>query len=56
MIKNRYNYLPPSVQDCRENEGYTESKGTTIKTLQAESQKDSFFPKKVAERLSKIKI
>ena len=44
MIKNRYNYLTPSVQDTKGKEGHTYSNGTTIKTLQ-ESQKDSFFPK-----------
>ena len=56
MVRNRYNYLKHSVQDTKGKEGRTKSKGTTIKTLQAESQKDSFFPKKLAKRLSKIKI
>ena len=38
MIRNRYNYLTPSVQDTKGNEGRTS-------TLRAERQKDSFFPK-----------
>ena len=45
MIRNRYNYLTPSAQYTKGKEGRTLSYGTTIKTLQAESQKDSFFPK-----------
>ena len=46
MIRNRYNYLTTSVQDTKGKEGRTKSNGITIKTLQAESQKDSFFPEK----------
>ena len=38
-------YLIPSVQDTKGKEWRTLSNGTTIKTVQAESQKDSFFPK-----------
>ena len=40
-IRNRYNYLRPSVQDTKGKEGRTESNGTTIKyyILQAETQK-----------------
>ena len=34
-----------SVQDTTAKEGRTKSNGTTIKTLQAESQKDHFCPK-----------
>ena len=45
MIRNRYNYLTPSVQDTKGKEGRTESNNTTIKTLQRESQKARFFPK-----------
>ena len=45
MIRNRYNYLSPSVQDIKGKDGRTKSNCTTIKSLQAESQKDSFFPK-----------
>ena len=45
MIRNYYNYLTPSGQDTKGKEGQTKSNGTTIKTLQEESQKDSFFPK-----------
>ena len=56
MIRNRYNYLTPSVQDTKGKEGRTQSNGTTIKTLQTESQKDSFFSKKMAKRLQKKKI
>ena len=37
--------LTPSVQDTKAKEGNTKSNGTTIKTLQAENQKDNFFPK-----------
>ena len=44
MIRNRYNYPTPFVQDTKGKEERSESNGTTIK-LQAESQKDSFFPK-----------
>ena len=40
MIRNRYYYLAPSVQDTKGKAGRTLSNGTTIKTLQAESQKD----------------
>ena len=43
-IRNRYNYLS-SVQDTKGKEGRTKNNGATIKTLQAESPKDSFFPK-----------
>ena len=46
MIRNRYNYLTPFVQDTKEKEGRTESNATTIKTLQAESQKDRVFSPK----------
>ena len=42
MVRNRYNYLTPSVQDTKRKEGRTKSNG---KILQAESQKDSFFLK-----------
>ena len=45
MIRSRYYYLTSSVQYTKGKEGHTESNGTTIKTLQAESQKASFFPK-----------
>ena len=45
MIKNRYNYLSSSVQDTEEKER-TESNGTTIKTLQAESKKKKKKKKK----------
>ena len=45
MIRNRYNYLTTSVQNIKGKDGRTSSNNTTIKTLQAESQKDSFFPK-----------
>ena len=45
MIRNRYNYQTPSVQYTKRKEGRTKSNGTTIKTPQAESQMDSFFPK-----------
>ena len=37
MIRNRYSYLTPSVQDTKWKER------RTIKILQAESQKDSLF-------------
>ena len=46
MIRNRHNYLTPSVQDIKGKKGRTKRIGTTIETLQTESQKDSFFPKK----------
>ena len=45
MVWNRYNYLTPSVHDTKGKERRTYSNGKTIKTLQAESQKDSFCPK-----------
>ena len=45
MIRNRYNDLTPSIQDTKGKEERTQSNSTTIKTLQAESKKDSFFPK-----------
>ena len=45
MIRNPYNYLTPSVQYTKGKEVRTSCNGTTNKTLQAESQKDSFFPK-----------
>ena len=44
MISNRYNYQTPSVQDTKGKDGRSLSNGATIKTLQAESQKDSLFP------------
>ena len=40
MIRNRYHYLTPSVQDTKGKEGPTQSN-----TLQAEIQKNNFFPK-----------
>ena len=43
MIRNWYNYLKFSVKDT--NERHSLSNGTTIKRLQVESQKDSFFSK-----------
>ena len=43
MTRNRYYYLTPSIQDTKGKEGHTKRNGTTIKTLQAENQKDSFF-------------
>ena len=43
LIRNRYNYQTPSVQDTKGKEGRTWSNGTTMKTLQAEVKKDSFF-------------
>ena len=56
MIRNRYNYLTPSIQGLmEEKEGRTQSNGTTAKTPQAESQKDSLFPEQPAKRPSKIK-
>ena len=36
MIRNRYNYLTPFVQDTKGKEGRTKSNSATIKTLQAE--------------------
>ena len=44
MIRNRYNYLTPSVQDTKGKEERTQSNNTNIKTLQAETQKDNFIP------------
>ena len=44
MIRNREDCQTPSHQDSKGKEKCTYSNGTTIKTLQAESQKDSFFP------------
>ena len=38
-------FLTPSVQDTKGKDGRNLSNCTSIKTLQAESQKDSFFPK-----------
>ena len=59
MTMNRYNYLTPCVQDTRGKEGATlkkkQQKKKKQKKLQAESQKDNFFPKQMAKRLSKIK-
>ena len=55
MIRNRYNYITPSYQRHQRKEGRTSSNGTTIKTLQAESQKGPFLLKTMAKRLSKIK-
>ena len=46
MIRNRYNYLTTSVQDTKGKEGRTYSNATTIKTLQTDSKKEGFFPKK----------
>ena len=46
MIRNRYDYLTPSIQDIKKKEGRTYSNGTTVKTLQAESQRNSFCPHK----------
>ena len=37
MIRNRYNYLTPSVPDTKRKEGRTKNNDTTIKTLQAEN-------------------
>ena len=54
MIRNQSNYLTLSVQDTKGKEGRTYSNGTTIITLQAESQKVS-LSQNLAERLSKIK-
>ena len=48
MISLRYNYLTPSVQDTKGKEGRTKSNRTTIKTQQAESEKNNFFPKNSA--------
>ena len=45
MIRNQYIYLTSSIQDTKGKEGRTLSNDTTMKTLSAESQKDSFFPK-----------
>ena len=56
MIGNRSNYLIPSDQDTKRKEGRTYTNSTTIKTLQAESQKDSLFPKILVKKLSKIKL
>ena len=44
MIRNRYNYLTPSVQDTDGKKDALQN-SNTIKPLQAESQKDSLFPK-----------
>ena len=45
IIRNRYNYQPPSVQVTEGKEERTWCNGNTIKTLQAESQNETFFPK-----------
>ena len=55
MIRNQYNYLTPSGKDAKGKERRFKSNGTEITTLQAESQKDSYFPKQLAERLFRIK-
>ena len=44
MIWNRYNYLTLPFKDTKGKEGRAKSNGTTIKTLQADNQKGSFFP------------
>ena len=43
MSRNRYNYLTPSVQDTKGEEGRTYSNGTTIKTLQAETHREDLL-------------
>ena len=49
MIRNRYNYLIPSIQYAKGKEWRTYSNGTTIKTLREESQKDNSFPPKISQ-------
>ena len=53
MLRNRYNYLTPFVQDTKGNKGVLRAAAPQSK--QAESQKVSFFPITLAKRLSKIK-
>ena len=45
MIRNGNSCLTPSVQDTKRKDRRTKSNGTSFKTLQAESQKESFFLK-----------
>ena len=57
MIRNRYNYLTPSVLRYQRERRVHLKQRHHNKTLQAESQKGSFVPpKKITKRLSKIKI
>ena len=53
MIRNQYKYLTPFAQYIKGKEGHTLSNDTTFRTLQAESQKDSFFPKNWPNRYPK---
>ena len=44
MIRNRYNYLSPSVQATKGKEEHLKAKAPQLKSQQAESQKDSLYP------------
>ena len=55
-IRNRYNYLKLPIQTAKGKEGRFYSNGTTIKTVQTESQKDSFFPRNWPNSYPKYKF